>query len=81
MPTITVTAKGNLGHSPKFGDIRAGQQYTIEETDFAPELFEVPAGFDPTPYLPQPVVVEPLATEQAPPDLLFEDALLPEEVL
>jgi hypothetical protein len=58
MSAITVTAKGDLGHSPKFGEIRQGQQYVIEETDFAPELFEVPDGFDVTPYLPQPVTVE-----------------------
>ena len=50
----TVTAKDDLGHSPKFGDIRKGQKYTIEETDFAPELFNAPDGFDLTPYLPQP---------------------------
>lgn len=54
MATITVTAKDNLGHSPKFGDIVKGQQYQIEETDFAIELFDPPEGFDITPYLPKP---------------------------
>ncbi len=53
MAKIIVTAKDNLGHSPKFGDIRKGQTYTIEETDFAPELFDAPDGFDTTPYEPK----------------------------
>jgi hypothetical protein len=43
MPQITVTAKGNLGWSPVFGEIIAGQKYTIDEKNFAPELFERPA--------------------------------------
>jgi len=39
---ITVTGKGNLGYSPKFGEILEGQEYTIAEEDFAPELFNLP---------------------------------------
>lgn len=58
MATITVIGKDDLGHSPKFGDIRKGQKYTIEETDFAPELFTPPKGFDVSPYLPQAEPVE-----------------------
>ncbi len=42
MATITVIGKGDLGYSPKFGPIVKDQQYTIEEEDFAPELFERP---------------------------------------
>lgn len=37
---ITVIGKGNLGFSPKFGEIVAGQEYTIEEEDFADQLFD-----------------------------------------
>jgi hypothetical protein len=36
---ITVIGKANLGFSPKFGEIIAGQEYTIEEADFADQLF------------------------------------------
>ena len=36
---ITVTGKGDLGFSPKFGEIIEGQEYTIEEEDFADQLF------------------------------------------
>jgi len=42
MAKITVTGLGNLGFSPKFGEILEGQEYTIEEEDFAPELFKLP---------------------------------------
>lgn len=58
MAKITVTGRDDLGFSPKFGDIRKGQKYTIEETDFAIELFIPPKGFDTKPYEPQPVVVD-----------------------
>jgi hypothetical protein len=40
MAAIIVIGKGDLGYSPKFGAIIQGQEYTIEEEDFAPELFE-----------------------------------------
>ena len=39
---ITVTGKDDLGYSPKFGQIIKGQQYTINEEDFTPELFVKP---------------------------------------
>lgn len=58
MAQITVTGRDDLGLSPKFGDIRKGQKYTIEETDFAIELFIPPKGFDTKPYEPQPVVTD-----------------------
>lgn len=58
MSQITVKAKGDFGFSPKFGEIRKDQEYTIEETDFAPELFKAPKGFDVTPYLPKVEPVE-----------------------
>lgn len=38
--SITVIGKGNLGYSPKFGEIIEGQEYTIDAEDFAPELFK-----------------------------------------
>lgn len=83
MATISVIAKGNLGHSPKFGDIREGRLYTIEETDFAPELFEAPPGFDITPYLPQPAAA--VAAAETEPEAVSETVPLsesePEEVL
>lgn len=41
MASIVVIGKGNLGTSPKFGPIEKGREYTIEEEDFAPELFEL----------------------------------------
>ncbi len=40
MAKINVIGKGNLGFSPKFGEIVAGQEYTIEEEDFADQLFD-----------------------------------------
>lgn len=57
MATITVTGRANLGFSPKFGDIKKDQKYTIEESDFAIELFNAPKGFDTAPFEPQPDVV------------------------
>lgn len=42
MANIIVIGKGNLGYSPKFGEIIAGQEYTIAVEDFAPELFDHP---------------------------------------
>lgn len=41
MAQITVTAKDDLGFSPIFGEIKKGQQYTIEEEQFASELFKL----------------------------------------
>jgi hypothetical protein len=61
MATIIVTGKADLGHSPKFGEIRKGQKYTIEEIDFAVELFTAPKGFDTTPYEPQSAVAPDVA--------------------
>jgi hypothetical protein len=40
---ITVIGKDNLGYSPKFGEIVKGQQYQIEEEDFADQLFDLPS--------------------------------------
>lgn len=39
---ITVKAKDNLGFSPKFGEIVKGQEYTMEEEEFADQLFDGP---------------------------------------
>lgn len=81
MGTITVTAKDDLGYSPKFGDIRKGQTYTINEADFAPGLFDAPAGFDLTPYLPQPAstatdeVVDMVGPEQPIDNFAVEEVL------
>jgi len=45
MANITVYGKDNLGLSLKFGEIRKGEEYTIDEKDFADQLFtrEAPA--------------------------------------
>lgn len=42
MSQITVTARGDFGNHPKHGLILQGQKYTIDERDFAPQLFEPP---------------------------------------
>jgi hypothetical protein len=39
MPKITVKGKADLGWSPKFGNIVAGQEYEIDEADFTAVLF------------------------------------------
>jgi hypothetical protein len=43
MAQITVKGKGNLGVHPDHGAIKAGQEYTIDEMQFADQLFERPA--------------------------------------
>lgn len=42
MASIVVIGRDDLGYSPKFGAIIKDQEYTIEEEDFAPELFRHP---------------------------------------
>lgn len=42
MAKITVTGKADLGWSHKFGQITKGEEYLIDEYDFAPELFDQP---------------------------------------
>jgi len=42
MATITVKAKINAGHHPKYGEIKKGKPYTIDENDFGEQLFERP---------------------------------------
>jgi len=42
MAKITVTAKDDLGFSPKFGQIVKGQTHEIDEEDFADQLFDGP---------------------------------------
>lgn len=46
--TITVTAKGDFGFSPHLRlTITKGEAYTIDEKDFADDLFERPDGWLP----------------------------------
>ena len=48
MATITVKAKGNFGFHPGLRtEIRKGQEYTMDESEFGEELFERPAGWIP----------------------------------
>jgi len=42
MTTITVTARIDAGHHPKYGEIKKGQPYTIDENDFGDQLFDRP---------------------------------------
>lgn len=37
--TITVTAKINAGHHPRYGAIVAGQEYVINAADYSAALF------------------------------------------
>ena len=39
---ITVTAKGDFGFHPKHGLIKKGEKYTIDERDYADQLFDPP---------------------------------------
>lgn len=46
MAKITVKAKIDGGIHLKYGEIKAGQSYEIEEADFGDQLFERPPGFE-----------------------------------
>lgn len=46
MAKITVKAKIDGGIHLKYGEIKAGQSYEIEEVDFGDQLFERPPGFE-----------------------------------
>jgi len=46
MARITVTALIDGGVHLKYGEIKAGREYTIDEEDFGAELFARPNGFE-----------------------------------
>lgn len=46
MAKIDVTAKIDGGVHLKYGEIKAGRTYTIDEEDFGEQLFHRPPGFE-----------------------------------
>jgi len=46
MAKIDVTAKIDAGVHLKYGEIKAGRTYTIDEEDFGDQLFHRPDGFE-----------------------------------
>jgi hypothetical protein len=64
MPKITVKGKGDLGYTPKHGEIREGADYTIEEADFTDALFERPEGWVPPAERPAPDQAESVPDKQ-----------------
>ena len=60
---ITVVAKGDLGTHPVHGPIQAGQSFTIEEEQFADQLFERPSPEWQAPWERQPAVADDAAVQ------------------